>query len=330
MSLNTKTNKEVKLTNGVMPGNLFYKDGYIYFNEKGKIICVKFDGSEKRVKVVNGKTQLLGLGGNNIYYFDKKSKEILAIDVSGKEESKKSLAKLTRANYVEIMMTKSGIYYIDPSKTINYIDLDSGKNEKLLTGKEVYDLRRDGNDVFFAVYNSKGDKFNIYKANGNKLSSLVELEESDFSHMDEFDFGSKHTIKLLAAGGGVVYYGTDDYQNENVDLYSVNSDGSNHQHMFSIFDLKDIYQGAYFHTFRYDSGYLIMLFDCDEAPHETFVYNVKSKAYTKLKPGHYSNESIDIEGDKVYYAMSDKFDQYKDDFFQHTYRVMDLKKFLNR
>lgn len=343
MARNLKTSKVKKLApfNSVTfsPNTLFYKDGYIYFNERGTIYRVDTNGQKDREEIIKGDTILLGFKGEHLFYYNKKNKEITSIDSDGKANSRKVLAKFGGSGYYkEIAMNKDGIYYIEmgdnfladanPMDTIYYLNIDTGKSEALLESYDIYDLKVEENNVYFAEIPEEKDRFTIYKGSKNNLTELVELYKEDFDEKEFASFGNQNAMTLLTVGGGIVYYGLDDFNNKNVDVYSVHTDGSNHGHMFNIYTLKDINREAYFSRFQYDEGYLIMHFDCDEAPHETFVLDISSLAYKKLDPGHYSNRTIDIEGDSIYYAKNPEFDHYNEMIENYEFKHMKLKEFL--
>lgn len=338
---NLKTSKEIKLSPfnslSFSPNDLFYKDNDIYFNEKGTIYRVNIEGNQEREQIAKGNMVLLGFYKDLLFYYNTKNKEITQIDSDNKEESRKVIAKLGKGNYREMVITEGGIYYINqgdnyladgnPIDYLYYLNLDSQKSELLLEGYDIYDMKVSDGEVFFAAIGEERETFTIYKGNKNKLTNLVTLHKEEFGE-ELRSFGDSNGMRLLTVGGGKVYYGLDDFNNINVDVYSLNTDGKEHQHMFNIYELKDISRAAYFSRFRYDSGYLIMHFDCDEAPHETFIFNTKDGSYKKLEPGYYSSITLDIEGDSIYFAKSKDFDHYQEYLDQYEFQSMKLSEFL--
>lgn len=317
------------------PEDFYLKDNYVYYTEDGSIYRVKINGDSPEL-ILYGDVTILGFRGEYIFYYSIKSKEIIRIDEDGKENSRKIIADLSNTNHVDIVMTNKAIYYVDhgdnflgesdPTDILYYVDLDTGKNEEIYRSYDIYDLKVNDNEVFFASISDEEDAFTISKANKNSISDVITIDKTELLN-DGIQLFNSHTLRLLEVGNNVIYYSIDYNDNLKNHLYKVNTSGSDNSLFINIFDLENISPAAYFGSARLDSGYLILFFDCDEDPHEIFIMSLKDKSYKKLEPGYYNYNTIDIEGDTIYYAKSSEFDQYQEMLDQYKYKNMKLSKF---
>ena len=94
----------------------------------------------------------------------------------------------------------------------------------------------------------------------------------------------------------------------------------------NLHDIEGINSNASFGTARIDEGYLVLGFNCDEEPWETYLVNMQNMTVKKLETGYYNHTSIDIEGSYVYYSKYPQYDAYGDG--DSEYKKMQLSKFL--
>ncbi len=339
VTFNKESTEKKKLTQieslKFSPDDFYLKDNYIYYTEDGSIYRVSINRASPEL-ILNGDVNILGFRGEYIFYYNRKNREIIRINQDGKENSRKIIADLNNTNHIDMVMTNKAIYYVDqrdnflaeqdPTDSLYYVDLDTGKSEEIYTSYDIYDMKVNENEVYFATISDEEDVFTIKKANKNSISDIITIDKSALLN-EGLQLFSMSTLRLLEVGNNKIYYCIDYNDGTRNHLYTINTSGNDNSLFINIYDLADISSWAYFGSVRLDSGYLILYFDCDEEPHEIFIMNLKDRSYKKLDPGYYSYNTIDIEGDKIYYAKSSSFDHYQELLDQYEYGSMKLTEF---
>jgi hypothetical protein len=319
----SKNNKTSKVTELAIiedslhnSGEFYLKESDIYYHEDGDIYRVGVDGKNK-TKLYSGTATILGLYNDDVIALERKTRELIRIN---KEGDKKTLTKIKSIDTLEAVMVKDGIYYIskssnntlegkDPDDRLYYIDVN-GKNKKEVNKTlDIYDLQSFDNEVFFLSIAGEPEIMKVNKVEDYEVTTLKSLSKEELEALG-CQWFEANTFTLLAANATHVYYGVDFNNGKEMNIYSVETDGSDSELFLNAFDIKGINASAYFMRGEIDDGYLKVVFDCDENPVEIYLIHLQNKASIKFEGKYYRSNSIDVEGEYVYYCKSSQPDPY--------------------
>lgn len=294
----------------------YLKDSDIYYHGDGNIYRVGVDGKNK-TRLYKGKATILGFHEDDLFALDRVTREIIRI---GKTGEKKSLVKMDSIDSLEAVMVRDGIYFInkqtnnivdgnDPLDRLYYISLDGKDKREVYSALDIFDLKMLEDEVFFLAISDAPETMEIIKAKGSKATTIYNSSKDELEALG-FNWIYSNFFTLLGVNKTHVYYGLDFNNGKEMNIYSVETSGKNHGLYRNAYDIKGMYPGAYFRRGNVDNGYLNIVFDCDEAPVEVYLINLKDDSTIKFEGGYYLSGSIDVEGDFVYYLKSSDYDHY--------------------
>lgn len=329
---NLKTSKRTEITS--IEGSYFKTEEFylkgsdIYYHEMGDIYRIGVNGKNK-TRLYKGTATILGFHGNDIIALERKTREIIRINKGGE---KTSLAKMDSIDSLEAVMVQDGVYYIskksnntfdrnDPLDCMYYIDFDGRNKTKVCEALDIYDLKINEDAVFFMTFSEEPGMVEIKKLKDHKATTLHSISKEEFEAQGNwFD---NHNFTLLAVNSSRVFYGI------NLDdIYSVGMDGKDYGLYLKATDIEGIHPDAYFSTGDIEGDYLKIVFDCDEAPVEIYLINIRDQSSIKFDGAYYVPNSIDVEGEYVYYLKSSQFDPYGDSPKAYQYGRSKLLKYI--
>ncbi|HHT96657.1 MAG TPA: hypothetical protein GXZ90_02025 [Clostridiales bacterium] len=317
---NLKTSEITEITtieDSYFNSSKFYLNGsHIFYHAKGDIYRVAIDGKNK-TRLFKGTATILGLHEDNLYALDRKNKEIIRIDKNGQ---KKSLVKINSIDSVEVIMVKNGFYFInkssnntsngnDPIDRLYYVDLDGKNKIEIYKELDIYNMISSGNDIFFLTFSDESETTKLNKVKDHKAKTIHSFTKEELKTLGCNWLGME-TITLLAVNSTNLYYGINFNDGKEMNIYSMGVDGNEPLLYRNAYDIEGMNPAAYFRSGNIDNGYLKIVFDCDEDPVEVFLINLKDDSVIKFKGGYYLPETIDVEGDYVYYLKSSDYDRY--------------------
>jgi hypothetical protein len=312
----------------------FLKGYHIYYHSEGDIYRVDVDG-KNRVRLYKGTATILGFHEDDIIALDRKARELIRINNDG---DKQSLTKLSSIDTLEAVMLPDGLYYIskssnntlngnDPTDRLYYVDFD-GKNKKEIDqALDIFDLKTNEAELFYLAVSDQPEVMRLQKVRNLAVTTLHQYNKEELEAMG-CQWFEANTFTLLGANAEQVYYGIDFNSGTEMNVYSVSTKGENHQLYLNAFDIEGIYPAAYFRSGMLDGNYLKLVFDCDEAPVETYLIELSNNSSIKFEGGYYLSGSIDVEGEYVYYCKSSKLDRYGEIPEEYKYnrsKLVDLK-----
>ena len=319
-AMNLKTGKVTELAttrSTTLNSGEFYLSGkYIYYNADGSIYRVGVDG-KNNTRLYKGKATILGVHKKDILALDRKARELIRINEEGQ---KKTLTKLNSIDTLEAVMVQDGIYYIskssnntmdgnDPSDRLYYVSLD-GKNKTVVdTALDIYDLKSYRNDIFYLSISDDAQIMMVNMVKNHDVSLVDSLSKDELQGLG-CNWFEANTFTLLAANATHVYYGIDFNNGKAMNIYSTGMDGEGRTLFLNAFDIEGINQAAYFMRGEIDGDYLKVVFDCDEAPVESYLIDRNDKSTIKFAGDYYLPSSIDVEGKYVYYCKTNQADRY--------------------
>lgn len=297
-------------------GDFYLYGNHIYYHENGDIYRIGLEGKNK-TRLYKGTATILGIHREDIIALDRKARELIRISPKG---DKKSLTKLNSIDSLEAVMVRDGIYYIskssnntldgnDPMDRLYYIDLEGMKKTELAFGWDIYDLKVYEEEVYFLSITKEPEAMKVNRIMEGAVIELHSLLRKELQELGG-DWFEANTFTLLGVNATDLFYGIDFNNGEAMNIYHVGVSGENHALYLNALDLEGINQAAYFTRGEIDGDYLKIIFDCDEAPVEIFLINLKDQSSIKLRGDYYIPSSIDVEGEYVYYCKSEEADRY--------------------
>ena len=311
---NLKTLKVTEITameDAFYNSSEFYLKGKdIFYHAEGDIYRVGVDGKNK-TRLYKGTSTILGFYKDDVIALERKTREIIRINQKGE---KKSLTKMNSIDSLEAVMVQDGIYYIskrsnntfdgnNPLDSLYYIDFDGKNKTKIHEALDIYDLKANEDSLFFMVFSQEPAVMEIKKIENREAVTIHSITKEEFE--TQGNWFDNHNFKLLAVNSSRVFYGIN-----LEDIYSVGTDGKDYGIYLKLSEIKGIHPAAYLSKGDVDGHYLKIIFDCDEDPVETHLIDMRDKSSVKFEGGYYIADSIDVEGDNVYYLKSSKYDHY--------------------
>lgn len=297
-------------------GEFYLKGSNLYYHSDGDIYRVDTDGKNK-LRLYKGSATILGIYEEDVIALDRKGRELIRIDPTG---GKVTLTKLDSIDTLEAILLEDKIYYIskssnntengnDPEDRLYYIDVNGKNKKEIAKALDIFDLKRNEKELFFLSISSEEDMMKVNRVQKGEVTALKSWrrEELEIQGCDWFE---ENTFTLLAASDSQVYYGIDFNNGKDMNLYSIGRDGDKPELFMNAHDIKGIHSSAYFMKGRIDGRYLKVVFDCDEAPVEIHLLDLQDKSSIKLEGKYYNANSIDVEGEYIYYCKSLKPDPY--------------------
>ncbi len=297
-------------------GDFYLKGDNIYYHTEGDIYRVGVNGKNK-TRLFKGTATILGFYNDDVIALDRKARELIRIN---KEGVKKTITKIKSIDTLEAVMVQDGLYYIskssnntlnenDPNDRLYYIDFDGKNKKEVYKDLDIYDMKTSENELFFLAISDEPKVMKLNKVKNREVTTIQSLSKEELEALG-CNWFEANTFTLLAATASHVYYGIDFNNGEDMNIYSVGTDGDNNGLYLNAFDIKEINRSAYFMRGDIDEGYLKIVFDCDEDPVEIYLIDLSDKSTIKFEGGYYSSGSIDVEGEYVYYCKSSQLDRY--------------------
>ncbi|MDF2543429.1 MAG: putative secreted protein [Herbinix sp.] len=333
---NLKTSKETEIVtiegSDVNSSEFYLKGSYIYYQADGDIYQIGVSGKNKN-RLYKGTATILGFQEDAIFALDKKSREIIRINLEG---IKVSLVKLNSIDTLEAVMVQDGLYYInkssnntlkgnDPKDRLYYIDFDGKNKTEIDTEMDIYDLKSYENDLYFLSVSLEPGVMKLNKVKNREVITIHSSSKEDLEAQG-CNWFEPNSFTLLAVNNNYVYYGVDFNNGEDMNIYSVKNDGGDFSLFLNAYNIKGINKAAYFMRGNMEEGYLEIVFDCDEDPVEIYLIDLQDKSSIKFDGGYYISSSIDVEGEYVYYCKSSQYDPYGEmpDAYEYGYSKISM------
>ncbi len=259
-------------------GDNFTREENGRFHEFAGALCrMKTDGSEKDI-VVNKDVSVFNIYGERIFLciYEDNSSKICSVNIDG--SNFKELKTIDDIYYGGCYCYTNGFFYYTKDFRLYRMDFE-GKNEKKITDFKVYNLRADGDNVFFT------------REENDSIGSLFRLKngENDFSQ--------------ITKDAGYVLYIQDDSM-----FYYLLASGSVYKYNFETSRSEAVIYGSYTdYVFAEKEGiYGISVASKDEDENVGGIFVVPKGGGQKIKVSDNSGSCMAYYNGYIYYINNSK------------------------